>query len=80
MLTVGMRRQLGMMEMRVSAPQRDLVEYVDAMFGFLAYAARRGSAVPEGDTIGRSAGEHLKVRYERSPVDPKQKVWRVDFP
>jgi hypothetical protein len=80
LLTLGMRRQLGIMEMRVTAPQRNLSEYVDAMFNFLAYAARRGAPVPDGETIGRSANERLKVRHERSPVVPKEKVWRVDFP
>jgi hypothetical protein len=80
MLTLGMRRQLGMMELRVTAPQRDLGEYVGAMFDFLAYAARRGSPVPEGETIGRNANERLKVRHEPSPIDPKERVWRVDFP
>lgn len=78
-LTVGMRRQLGIMEMRITAPRRNLSEYVGAMFDILAYAARSGAAVPDGDTIGRSADERLRVRYERSPADPEQQVWRVDF-
>lgn len=80
MLTLGMRRQLGIMELRVTAPRADLAEYVGAMFDILAYAARRGSAIPAGETIGRSAEERLEVRHEPSPADPKEPVWRIDFP
>jgi hypothetical protein len=79
-LSLGMRRQLGVMELRITAPQRNLGDHVLRMYDLLAYAARRGSAVADGETIGRSATERLKVRHERSPADPEQKVWRVDFP
>jgi hypothetical protein len=38
-----------------------------------------GKALLEGDTVGRTAEEKLPVRYVPSPVDPKQKVWRVEL-
>ena len=79
-VTCGMRDQLGLMELRVTAPLRSGEASVLRMFDFLAYAARRGAALPDGDTIGRDANERLKVRHERSAGDPKQKVWRIDFP
>lgn len=79
LVTVGMRRQLGIMELRVTAPQRKLAESIGPMYELLAQAARRGGPVPEGETVGGSAGERLKVRYERSPLDPADRVWRVDL-
>jgi hypothetical protein len=75
-----MVRQFGMMELRVTAPRRGQRDSVLSVFDVLASAARRGSPVPEGDTVGRSAKERLKAGYESSPVDPSQKVWRVDDP
>jgi hypothetical protein len=53
---------------------------VDLLYDFLHYTITRGAAIPDGDTVGRSAEERLKVRYVRSPVDPEKKVWRVDLP
>jgi hypothetical protein len=55
-------------------------EALDVFYQFLQYTITRGAAIPEGDTVGRSAEERLKVRYVRSPVDPEKKVWRVDLP
>ena len=40
----------------------------------------RGEALPEGDTVGRTASEKLPVHYVPSPVDLKVKVWRVELP
>jgi hypothetical protein len=48
-------------------------------FDLLAYLADRGEALPEGDTVGRSAEERLPVHYVPSPVDPSKKVWRVEI-
>jgi hypothetical protein len=80
LLSLGMRRQLGIMELRVTAPRAKVRETYGRMYDLLAYVARRGAAIPEGDTVGSSEEERLKVRYERSPADRKQEVWRVDFP
>jgi hypothetical protein len=49
-------------------------------FDLLAYAAKRGAAVADGDTIGRSATEKLRVRHEPSPLGSGETVWRVDLP
>ena len=50
------------------------------MFDLLTYLANRGVAIPDGDTVGRSADEKLKVRYVPSPIDESKKVWRVELP
>jgi hypothetical protein len=48
-------------------------------FDLLTYVAKRGSAPPEGDTVGRTAEERWPVRYVPSPIDAKEKVWRVEL-
>jgi hypothetical protein len=48
-------------------------------FDLLAYVAQREKPIPEGDTVGRNAEEHLLVRYVPSPLDPSKKVWRVEL-
>lgn len=80
LLTLGMEKQLGIMDLRVTAPVKGLGGTIASAYDLLAYATRRGSAVPDGDTVGRDEVERLEVRWEPSPADPKVKVWRVDFP
>jgi hypothetical protein len=79
-LSTGMQAQLGIRELRITTPRARLAENVGRMFDLLAYAARRGAAIPDGDTIGRDEREHLRVRHEPSPIDAAQRVWRIDFP
>lgn len=50
------------------------------MFDLLAYVAQRGEAIPEGETVGRTDEERLRVRYVTSPLNSKAKVWRVELP
>jgi hypothetical protein len=80
LLTLGMRRQLGAMDLRITAPQAKGADAVELAFVALAYALERGSPVPDGDTFGRSEKERLKVRHEPSPLKNGETVWRVDLP
>jgi hypothetical protein len=80
LVSLGMS-QLDLPDLELTVPRgykKD--EALDLFYQFLDYTITRGAAIPEGDTVGRSAEERLKVRYARSPVDPKKKVWRVDVP
>jgi hypothetical protein len=55
----------------------------DALLFFLdmhTYVVGRGEALPDGDTVGRTEKEKLKVRHVASPIDKAKKVWRVDLP
>lgn len=79
LLSLGLRH-LGLPELRLTAPRGHGNEALEVMFDFLAYVAERGKRLPEGDTIGRTADERLKVHYEQSPLDPAAQVWRVDLP
>jgi len=80
LVSLGMS-QLDLPDLELTVPggtKKD--EALDVFYQFLQYTITRGAAIPEGDTLGRSAEERLKVRYVRSPVDPGKKVWRVDLP
>jgi hypothetical protein len=80
LLSLGMA-QLGLPDLELSAPRS--VPKDDAlgfMFDLLSYVLKRGAAIPEGETVGRTEDERLPVRYVPSPVDPKVKVWRVELP
>jgi hypothetical protein len=80
LLSLGMQQQLGIMELRLTAPRKDLARAIGFFFDALAYAAKRGTAVPEGDTLGSTAEQRLKVWYESSPLNPNERVWRIDLP
>jgi hypothetical protein len=79
LLSLGMQ-QLGLPDLLLSAPKPQANDAIATFFDLLGYTASRGAAIPEGDTVGRSAAERLKVRYVPSPINSKERVWRVDLP
>ena len=79
LLSLGMQ-QLSLPDLLFVAPKSmSGNEALGTLFDLLAYVAERGEALPEGDTVGRTAEEHLPVRYVPSPRDPTKRVWRVDM-
>lgn len=78
LLSIGMK-QLGLPDLLVAAPEMGS-SVLEFFYDLLAYVARRGEALPEGDTVGRSETEHFVVRYVPSPVEAAVKVWRVELP
>ncbi len=55
-------------------------EIMETLYDFLSYLVKRGEAFPDGDTVGRTDEEQLEVRYVRSPIDRRKKVWRLELP
>ena len=78
LLSLGMD-QLNLPDLFLIAPKSAGNSALEAFFNFLTYVANRGKPLPEGDTIGRSATEKLRVQYVPSPLDQKTKVWRVEI-
>jgi len=76
LLSLGMQ-QLALPDLLLIASPSSVSGAIETMFDLLAYAAQRGEAPPDGDTVGRTADERLPVRYVPSPIDPKKKVWHV---
>lgn len=78
LLSVGMH-QLELPDLLLEAPHAD-AKVLEFFYDLLAYVTRRGKRLPEGDTVGRTEKERLKVRYVKSPVDPDAEVWSVRIP
>lgn len=79
-LTLGVENMLGMPDMLVSGPRGQANETLTFLFDMLLYVVKRSEPLPDGDTVGRSAQEKLKVSYVVSPVDAERKVARIDLP
>jgi len=73
-------QQLGLPDLLLVVPQDSESSALEIFFDLLAYVAERGQAIPNGDTVGRTATEKLRVKYVKSPVDSSKKVWRVEVP
>jgi hypothetical protein len=78
LLSVGMK-QLNLPELLLVTPSVDAAVF-EFFYDLLAYVARRGKKLPEGDSVGRTEKERIKVRYVTSPVDPEAEVWSVRLP
>jgi hypothetical protein len=78
LLSIGMK-QLDLPELLLTAPKAG-PRVLELFYELLAYVARRGEALPEGDTIGHAETQHLTVTYGPSPVEAGAQVWRVQLP
>lgn len=64
---------LGLPELLLSSPKLQPAE-LEFFYDLLGYVVRRGKKLPEGDSVGRTAKEKLKVQYVPSPTVEKTKV------
>lgn len=78
-LTLGMG-QLELPDLLLVVPSGQGNEGLAFVFDLLSYVISRGSAIPEGETVGRTAEEKLPVSYVPSPVDPATRVMKVELP
>ena len=78
LLSIGMK-QLGLPDLLLSTPGLDGSVF-ELFYDLLAYVTRRGKKLPEGDGVGRTAKEKLKVHYVPSPTHPEEQVWNVVLP
>jgi len=79
LLSLGMQ-QLQLPDLLLLASPSSEDTALETFFDLLSYVAERGEALPDDDTVGRTAAEKLRVRYVRSPVDRKKRVWRIELP
>jgi hypothetical protein len=79
LLSLGMT-QLALPDLLLTAPASEGNAALAMFFDLLGDMVDRGTPLPEGDTVGRSADERLPVHYVPSPTDPAKQVWRVDLP
>lgn len=78
LLSLGMQ-QFGLPDLLLHAPTLEGGVF-EFFYDLLAYVVRRGKKLPEGDSVGRTDQERIKVKYVTSPVDPDAEVWSVTLP
>ncbi|MCA2981880.1 MAG: DUF4261 domain-containing protein [Myxococcaceae bacterium] len=78
LLSLGMG-QLDLPDLLLVAPASQGTVALSFFFDLLAYVARRGARIPEGETVGRDEAEMLAVRYVPSPLDEQAEVARVSM-
>lgn len=79
-LTLGIRRTLGLPDLLVTGPPTGRNTALAFLFDLLDHVVARGTPLAAGDTVGRSAEERIAVVYEESPLDPGVEVARIDLP
>lgn len=70
-------KQLELPDLWLIAPKES--EPLEWFFNLLSYVASEGKAIPDGDTIGRTADEKIPVRYVPSPIDATTRVARIEI-
>ncbi len=79
LLSLGMA-QLGLRDLEITAPVSRSVEAMEWLFHLLGYVAGRGEDIPDGDTVGRSANERIRVQHRVHPVEAGSQVVHIAMP
>lgn len=79
LLSLGMD-QFRLPDLLVEAPVEQSGFAIKLVYDLLDTIVRDGKPIPEGDTVGRTAGEKMTVLYRPSPIDPSTRVWTVVVP
>lgn len=78
-VTVGLRKFIGR-ELEIEGQRSQLEEVLTTEQSLINYLLQPGIELNDGDTIGESAGEHLKVRAVSSPTFNGLPVFAVRLP
>ena len=78
LLSVGMT-QFDLPDMLVLADARGGSDALGFLMDIQSYVLRRGTALPDADTVGRSEQERIQVRYVPSPAEPSVQVVQLDL-
>jgi Domain of unknown function (DUF4261) len=79
LLSTGLR-QFELPELMIRAKAHQGNEALAYLFDLAEYIVQRGEALPDGDTVGRTAKEKMRVRYEASPLTATEKIAVVTLP
>lgn len=75
-LSLGMS-QFALPDLYLICKKEDRGEALEMFYDLLTYQIKRGSALPEGDTIGRGEDQRIPVAYVESPAGTGEAVWKV---
>lgn len=77
-LTKGLQR-LDLCEFLVTIPISSLEADIGYLFDLVEYVVKRRNQLGDGETIGRTQEERIRVKYCPSPVDPTLQVATLDL-
>jgi hypothetical protein len=75
--TTGMA-SFGCLEIEIDRSPRLPEEILDFCYSIVSYVLQRGTTIGDGETVGRSADERIKVRHKASMWD-RAKVMKLEF-
>lgn len=78
-LTLGLR-QLRILELLVEMPRADWDDGMNFVINLVSYVITRGQQIPDGDTVGYSDTQRLRVTYRTSPLEQKEQVAFLALP
>ncbi len=78
MSTDGLK-SFGLMEIETKDAPVDGVKLVSLIVSTAQYLIRKGAVIRDGDTIGESAAQRIRVRHKESLWNDRETVYRVEF-
>jgi hypothetical protein len=78
-LTLGLR-QLGLRELLVEVSRTNWDDGIDFIMNLASYVIGRGQQIPDGDTVGYSDTQRLRVTYRTSPLEQTEQVAFLALP
>ncbi len=71
--------ELGLMDMETRNSPEPPGELRERFFGLATYLIENGLVIGDGDTIGESADEKIKITYGKSSFGHQEKVMQLDY-
>jgi hypothetical protein len=78
-LTLGLR-QFRISELLVEMSRADWDDGIHFVLNLATYVINRGQQIPDGDTVGYSDTQRLRVTYRTSPLERKEQVAFLALP
>jgi hypothetical protein len=72
-------KSFNLMEIEVKDAAAPLSEVYGFVEGMAAYLIAKGPVIRNGDTVGHSAEQRIRIRYGKSHWRPGMQVYRIEF-
>jgi hypothetical protein len=72
-------KDFGLMEIETKEAKMPGAELFDLVLGATQYLISKGAVIKDGDTIGHSATQKIRVRHADSYWNPGEKVYRIEL-
>ncbi len=78
MSTYGLQ-SLGLMELEANAAEVEEQWLLSKAYDVASYLMENGPVIADGDTIGESAAEKIRIQHAPSRWEPTQMVYRMEL-